>query len=290
MPAASEIVDDTHTPSTRGAVPCVVREVGCDMKTSRLILLPALAVLMTSVSVHAQEWRYLPDYGDNLDGGYATPHYGREAPPRYRDDRRFDDDYYYRGDPYGYYDDEDGDFPSRPRPQRRASIDRGAISPQLNSGVKDDRRASLARSPIPRTVVSFSGYDPGTIVISTKEKRLYLVLNDGTALKYGIGVGKQGFAWKGTETISRKAEWPTWTPPKEMIARRPELPDRMDGGLNNPLGARALYLGSTLYRIHGTNEPNSIGKAVSSGCIRMANPDVMDLYGRVGVGTKVVVL
>ncbi|KEA08402.1 L,D-transpeptidase [Agrobacterium rhizogenes] len=260
------------------------------MKIIRLVLLPALAVLMTSVSVHAQEWRYLPDYGDDLDGGYATPHYGREAPPRYRDDRRFDDDYYYRGDPYGYYDDEDGDFPSRPRPQRRASIDRDAISPQLNSGVKDDRRASLARSPIPRTVVSFSGYDPGTIVISTKEKRLYLVLNDGTALKYGIGVGKQGFAWKGTETISRKAEWPTWTPPKEMIARRPELPDRMDGGLNNPLGARALYLGSTLYRIHGTNEPNSIGKAVSSGCIRMANPDVMDLYGRVGVGTKVVVL
>lgn len=261
------------------------------MKTTRLVLLPALALLMTSVAVHAQEWRYSRDYGDDPDGGYAAPRYWREAPPRYREDRRFDDDGYdYRGGPYGYYDDEDGDLPPPRRPERRASIDPGATAPQLNPGVKDDRRASLARSPIPRTVVRFSGYEPGTIVISTKEKRLYLVLDDGTALKYGIGVGKQGFSWKGTQTISRKAEWPGWTPPKEMIARRPELPDHMDGGLNNPLGARALYLGSTLYRIHGTNEPNSIGKAVSSGCIRMANPDVMDLFGRVGVGTKVVVL
>ncbi|MFT4182099.1 MAG: L,D-transpeptidase [Rhizobium sp.] len=255
------------------------------MKMIRLVVLPVVAVLMASVAVHAQEWPYSPDYGDDPDGGYTSQRYWREAPPRYRDNRRFDDDYDYRGDRYGYYDDEDGNFPSRRRPQRQASID-----PQFNPGVKDDRRASLAQSPIPRSVVPFSGYDPGTVVISTKEKRLYLVLNDGTALKYGIGVGKQGFTWKGTQTISRKAEWPSWTPPKEMIARRPELPDRMDGGLNNPLGARALYLGSTLYRIHGTNEPNSIGKAVSSGCIRMANPDVMDLYSRVGVGTKVVVL
>jgi lipoprotein-anchoring transpeptidase ErfK/SrfK len=258
----------------------------------RLVFLPALALLLASGSVHAQEWRDSPDYGYDPDGGYAAPRYWREPPPRYRYDRRLDDAYDYRESPsYGYYDDdEDGDLAPPRRPQRQASIDRGAVAPEFSPGIKDDRRASLARSPIPRTVVSFSGYDPGTIVISTKEKRLYLVLDDGTALKYGIGVGKQGFAWKGTQTISRKAEWPSWTPPKEMIARRPELPDRMDGGLNNPLGARALYLGSTLYRIHGTNEPNSIGKAVSSGCIRMANPDVMDLYGRVGVGTKVVVL
>ena len=260
------------------------------MKTKKLVLVPALALLMAGSAAHAQEWRYLPDYGDDLDGGYVAPRYWREAPPRYRDDPRLDDRYYYRGDPYNDYDDEDGDFPPAPRPRRQASIDRNAVSPQFSPGLKDDKRASLAQSPIPRSVVRFSGYDPGTIVISTKEKRLYLVLNDGTALKYGIGVGKQGFSWKGTETISRKAEWPDWTPPKEMIARRPELPDHMEGGLNNPLGARALYLGSTLYRIHGTNEPNSIGKAVSSGCIRMANPDVMDLYGRVGVGTKVVVL
>lgn len=260
------------------------------MKTTKFVLLPALALLMASTAAHAQEWRYLPDYGDDLDGGYVAPRYLREAPRRYRDDPRLDDGYYYRGDPYNYNDDEDGDYPPAPRPRRQASIDRNAVSPQFSPGLKDDKRASLAQSPIPRTVVRFSGYDPGTIVISTKEKRLYLVLDDGTALKYGIGVGKQGFSWKGTETISRKAEWPGWTPPKEMIARRPELPDHMEGGLNNPLGARALYLGSTLYRIHGTNEPNSIGKAVSSGCIRMANPDVMDLYGRVGVGTKVVVL
>lgn len=263
---------------------------GYHVKTKKFALLPALALLMASAAAHAQEWRYLPDYGDDLDGGYVAPHYSRQVPPRYRDDPRLDDGYYYRGDPYSDYDDEDGDFPPPPRPGRQASIDRNAVSPQFSPGLKDDKRASLAQSPIPRSVVRFSGYDPGTIVISTKEKRLYLVLNDGTALKYGIGVGKQGFAWKGTETISRKAEWPDWTPPKEMIARRPELPDHMEGGLNNPLGARALYLGSTLYRIHGTNEPNSIGKAVSSGCIRMANPDVMDLYGRVGVGTKVVVL
>jgi lipoprotein-anchoring transpeptidase ErfK/SrfK len=257
----------------------------------RLVLLPAVAVLMAGATAHAQEWRYLPDYGDDLGDGYAAPRYFQEAPPRYRDDRRLDDGYYYRGDAYDYYEDEDGDFPPPPRRlPRQASINPRETSPQFNPGLKDDQRAAMARSPIPRTVVPFSGYEPGTIVISTKEKRLYLVQNDGTALKYGIGVGKQGFAWKGTETVSRKAEWPDWTPPKEMIARRPELPDHMEGGLNNPLGARALYLGSTLYRIHGTNEPNSIGKAVSSGCIRMANPDVMDLYSRVSVGTKVVVL
>jgi len=260
------------------------------MKTVRLVLLPALAVLMTGVAAHAQEWGPSPYYDDGPDGGYVAPRYWREAPPRYRDDPRLDDGYGYRDDPNSYYDDEEGDLPPRRRPQREASLDPGATSPQFSPGLKDDRRAAQLRSPIARTVVSFSGYDPGTIVISTKEKRLYLVLNDGTAIKYGIGVGKQGFSWKGTETISRKAEWPGWTPPKELIARRPELPDHMDGGLNNPLGARALYLGSTLYRIHGTNEPNSIGKAVSSGCIRMANPDVMDLYNRVGVGTKVVVL
>ncbi|WP_413993640.1 L,D-transpeptidase [Labrys okinawensis] len=170
-------------------------------------------------------------------------------------------------------------------------MDPNQVAPGLDPGVKDDAQAALLKSPIKRTVVPFSGYAPGTIVISTQERRLYYVLEDGnSALKYGIGVGKEGFSWKGTQTISGKREWPDWTPPKEMIARRPELPDHMDGGLNNPLGARALYLGDTLYRIHGTNEPNSIGKAVSSGCIRMADPDVMDLYNRVDVGATVVVL
>ncbi|MBV8925204.1 MAG: L,D-transpeptidase [Bradyrhizobium sp.] len=130
----------------------------------------------------------------------------------------------------------------------------------------------------------------GTIVIDTPNKFLYLVEGDGRALRYGIGVGKPGFAWSGTKTISAKREWPDWTPPAEMLARRPDLPRHMAGGPDNPLGARAMYLGSTLYRIHGSNEPWTIGTNVSSGCIRMRNQDVIDLYGRVNVGAKVIVL
>ncbi|HTC97890.1 MAG TPA: L,D-transpeptidase [Bradyrhizobium sp.] len=130
----------------------------------------------------------------------------------------------------------------------------------------------------------------GTIVIDTPNKFLYLVEGDGRALRYGIGVGKPGFAWSGTKTISAKREWPDWTPPAEMLQRRPDLPRHMAGGPENPLGARAMYLGSTLYRIHGSNEPWTIGTNVSSGCIRMRNPDVIDLYGRVNVGAKVIVL
>jgi lipoprotein-anchoring transpeptidase ErfK/SrfK len=131
---------------------------------------------------------------------------------------------------------------------------------------------------------------PGTIVIDTPNKFLYLVQPGGRAIRYGIGVGRPGFMWSGVKQVSRKAEWPGWTPPPEMLRRRPDLPRHMDGGPANPLGARALYLGSSLYRIHGTNEPNTIGQNVSSGCIRMMNEDVTDLYGRVGVGTKVVVM
>ena len=130
----------------------------------------------------------------------------------------------------------------------------------------------------------------GTIVIDTPNKFLYLVQSDGRALRYGIGVGRPGFAWSGTKTISAKKEWPDWTPPPEMLARRPDLPRHMVGGPENPLGARAMYLGSSLYRIHGSNEPWTIGTNVSSGCIRMRNQDVIDLYGRVNVGTRVIVL
>jgi lipoprotein-anchoring transpeptidase ErfK/SrfK len=145
-------------------------------------------------------------------------------------------------------------------------------------------------SPIPRELVSFSGrYSPGTIIISTGERRLYLVLPNGQALKYGIGVGREGFSWSGTHRITAKKEWPGWTPPSQMLARRPDLPRYLPGGIQNPLGARAMYLGSTLYRIHGSNEPETIGHAVSSGCIRMTNEDVTDLYNRVSVGTTVVV-
>lgn len=142
-----------------------------------------------------------------------------------------------------------------------------------------------------RQEVAYAGTQaPGTIVIDTATKFLYLVEHGGRALRYGIGVGRPGFLWAGTKSITRKAEWPDWTPPVDMIARRPDLPRHMEGGIANPLGARAMYLGSSLYRIHGTNEPNTIGTNVSSGCIRLLNEDVADLYGRVRVGTKVLVL
>ena len=146
-------------------------------------------------------------------------------------------------------------------------------------------------SPIPRTTIMYNGnYAPGTIVVNTSERRLYLVLQNGQALRYGIGVGRDGFRWGGTHRITAKKEWPAWTPPSQMLARRPDLPRHMEGGPQNPLGARAMYLGSSLYRIHGSNEPWTIGTNVSSGCIRMRNEDVIDLYGRVNVGTRVIVI
>ncbi|WP_174243251.1 L,D-transpeptidase [Beijerinckia sp. L45] len=156
----------------------------------------------------------------------------------------------------------------------------------------DPGLASRPINPIyQRQDVAYEGHErPGTIIIDTPEKFLFLVQPGGRALRYGIGVGRPGFAWAGVKTISRKAEWPGWTPPPEMVLRRPDLPRHMDGGPANPLGARALYLGSSLYRIHGTNEPYTIGTNVSSGCIRMMNEDVVDLYGRVGVGTRVIVM
>ncbi|WP_082520507.1 L,D-transpeptidase [Rhizobium sp. Root482] len=147
---------------------------------------------------------------------------------------------------------------------------------------------------LPQTVAYDGGEKPGTIVIDTNSRFLYLVTGNGEARRYGVGVGKPGFEWAGNHKVTRKAEWPSWTPPSEMIAREAAkghyLPARMDGGEANPLGARAMYLGSTLYRIHGTNAPWTIGYAVSSGCIRMRNEDVVDLYERVKVGTRVVVI
>ncbi len=179
----------------------------------------------------------------------------------------------------------------------------GGPAPRVRSAAppSDAHLAAYAPAPVQqpqraldptyaRIEVSYDGPEtPGTIVVDTPSKFLYFVHGRGMATRYGVGVGRPGFEWSGVKTISRKEEWPDWTPPAEMLARRPDLPRHMEGGPANPLGARALYLGSSLYRIHGTNEPGTIGQNVSSGCIRMMNEDVIDLYERVPVGTRVVV-
>jgi lipoprotein-anchoring transpeptidase ErfK/SrfK len=155
----------------------------------------------------------------------------------------------------------------------------------------DEGSAAPLPERLRRATVAFNTSEaPGTIVIDTGNTALYYVLGQGRAIRYGVGVGREGFTWSGVQTISRKAEWPDWHPPAEMVARQPYLPRFMAGGPGNPLGARAIYLGSSQYRIHGTNDPSTIGKFVSSGCIRMTNEDVIDLFGRVDIGTRVVVL
>lgn len=147
-----------------------------------------------------------------------------------------------------------------------------------------------ARGKYDRQIVDFeSGEAPGTIIVDTRKKFLYFLLGDGEAVRYGIGVGRQGFTWSGVNRVSRKAKWPAWNPPAAMRKRDPKLPVFMAGGARNPLGARALYLGNTLYRIHGTNDARSIGRNVSSGCIRLLNANIVDLYNRVGIGAKVIV-
>ena len=162
---------------------------------------------------------------------------------------------------------------------------------QQQEQAADDPRQHPFDPKFEKQLVDYQGKEhAGTIIIDTPNKFLYLVQGDGKALRYGVGVGKPGFAWSGVKTVSAKREWPDWTPPAEMLVRRPDLPRHMEGGPENPLGARAMYLGSSLYRIHGSNEPWTIGTNVSSGCIRMRNDDVIDLYGRVNVGAKVVVM
>jgi lipoprotein-anchoring transpeptidase ErfK/SrfK len=161
-----------------------------------------------------------------------------------------------------------------------------AAAPSEDEGTVAELPARLKRQ-----VVNYSTREaPGTIIIDTPNTYLYYVLGGGQAIRYGIGVGRDGFTWSGVQSITRKAEWPDWTPPPEMIARQPYLPRQMAGGPGNPLGARAMYLGGTVYRIHGTNAPGTIGTHVSSGCIRLTNEDVSDLYSRVNVGTRVIVL
>lgn len=183
-----------------------------------------------------------------------------------------------------------------------AALAAGLSSPALASLMIDpitreavDMRGSdpvrPARAPVStREIVRYDGPHPaGTVLVDTAARRLTYVQEGGTAVRYAVGVGRPGFEWAGVKTVTRKAEWPDWTPPPQMLKRRPDLPRHMIGGPDNPLGARALYLGSSLYRIHGSNEPETIGEAVSSGCIRMLNADIVDLYARVRVGTRVVV-
>jgi len=175
----------------------------------------------------------------------------------------------------GYAPTQPGAFPQ--------AYETGAPAPESEESVLPERRR--------RATVNFDTREaPGTVIIDTGNTVLYYVLGGGRAIRYGVGVGRQGFTWSGVQTISRKAEWPDWYPPAEMVARQPYLPRFVAGGPGNPLGARAMYLGASEYRIHGTNDPTTIGKFVSSGCIRMTNEDVRDLFSRVDIGTRVVVL
>jgi lipoprotein-anchoring transpeptidase ErfK/SrfK len=162
-------------------------------------------------------------------------------------------------------------------------------APDVDPGIDHGNSADLPEDFQKRLVFYRSQQPPGVIIVNTQERHLYLIQDPTHAIRYGIGVGREGFTWQGLLQISRKSEWPDWHPPPEMIERQPYLPRFMAGGPGNPLGARAMYLGNTVYRIHGTNAPETIGQAVSSGCFRLVNDDVIDLYSRVNVGTKVIV-
>jgi lipoprotein-anchoring transpeptidase ErfK/SrfK len=189
-----------------------------------------------------------------------------------------------RNQPQGAY--QQPSYPSQP-----LGVQQTMGQPMMSQPAMSEPARPAFDSKYEKQIVEYEGRESaGTIVVDTPNKFLYLVQGNGKAMRYGIGVGRPGFTWSGIKTISAKKEWPDWTPPAEMLTRRPDLPRHMEGGPQNPLGARAMYLGSTLYRIHGSNEPWTIGTNVSSGCIRMRNEDVIDLYGRVNVGTKVVVI
>jgi lipoprotein-anchoring transpeptidase ErfK/SrfK len=178
-------------------------------------------------------------------------------------------------------------FPFFPMPPAQLA------APPATEAAPSDDEAVVRELParLKRQIVSYTGREAsGTVIIDTPNTYLYYVLGGGQAIRYGIGVGRDGFTWSGVQSVTKKAEWPDWTPPPEMISRQPYLPRHMAGGPGNPLGARAMYLGGTVYRIHGTNAPETIGTRVSSGCIRLTNEDVSDLYSRVNVGTRVIVL
>ncbi len=232
------------------------------------------------------QWRNYPGY-------VPDPYYPQAPLPAYPDYPLVPGARPYGSNPYAYHGQDPyygGAVYPDPEPRGEAyqqSYGGPAAQQDLEVGVNPNQRTAVV-------IENPTDQPPGTIVINTETRHLYLIQPGGRAIQYGIGVGRQGFEWKGAARIGRKAEWPRWIPPKEMLQRRPELPESMDGGLENPLGARALYLfqgnKDTLFRIHGTNEPDTIGQAVSSGCIRMMNADVIDLYQRVSVGTRVVVL
>lgn len=245
-----------------------------------LAAMPA-TLIMTAVPAEAQSWRW--DEPRPRGNYYRERSYYEPAPSLWG----------YRVPPSRYYDpyddrrryyDRDDDY----EPRRRSSYDRDGFeqAPKLMSG---GARPDI--EPLGPERISFrSAHGPGTILIDTAGRQLLLVEAAGSALRYPISVGREGFSWTGEEKISRIAEWPDWHPPAEMRERDPKLPEKMTGGIRNPLGAKALYLGNTLYRIHGTNDAKSIGRASSSGCFRMLNGHVIDLAARVGVGTKVVVV
>jgi lipoprotein-anchoring transpeptidase ErfK/SrfK len=275
---------------------------------------------------YPSQGRWVPDPDDDMtaldpdDGDEAAPVPGaRPVPGQARasgyDPRNDNDPNAYRPDPgiapadprgqvYGHYGDRAPDGTLRPPagmdPMRPPAPVGGSAAPVPNPPTNiaslpaDDQPEVGEPQELPpqfkRQIVDYVTKEPaGSIIIDTPSTYLYYVLGDGKAMRYGIGVGREGFTWSGVEKITRLAEWPDWHPPAEMIERQPYLPRFMAGGPGNPLGARALYLGKTVYRIHGTNQPSTIGKFVSSGCIRMLNEDVEDLYGRVKVGTRVVV-
>jgi lipoprotein-anchoring transpeptidase ErfK/SrfK len=239
----------------------------------------------TQADANAQAPRYADSGQPNLGGGFIEFLFGgaarQAAAPRD-----------YQQPPAGYQ--------VQPQPQGQVPLAMPEATQPEGTAAEPLQRYSVAapddgHPPVDpkydRQIVGYTGNEtPGTIIIDTPDKFLFLVEDGGKALRYGIGVGRPGFAWAGVKTITAKREWPDWRPPVEMLARRPDLPRYMAGGPENPLGARAMYLGSTLYRIHGSNEPWTIGTQVSSGCIRMRNEDVIDLYNRVNVGTKVVVM
>jgi lipoprotein-anchoring transpeptidase ErfK/SrfK len=233
-----------------------------------------------------------PIYRDTNGAPLQEDAYGRlYAPqPLPADDGRF-----YERPPAGVAGgnpaDVTGSIQQAPAPMPQAAPNGGTVVASLPLEEQPDRGPANLPPQFRRQAVDYNTIEPaGTIIIDTPHTYLYLVLGSGRAMRYGIGVGREGFTWTGTERISRMKEWPDWFPPKEMIERQPYLPRFMAGGETNPLGARAMYLGNTLYRIHGTNQPSTIGTFVSSGCIRLTNDDVSDLYSRVQVGTRVVVM